>query len=64
MAEFCLNCFNKISDTNLTEIDVICDLDFCENCKENKPCVIRIRTYKEQKLLKIIEKIKFLLKNR
>lgn len=48
MAEFCLECVNKLfSDEVLTEKDVIMSEDFCEGCGEWKPCVILI---KEKKL--------------
>jgi len=34
MAEFCLDCWNKLNDTNLTEKEVVLskDLDTCEGC--------------------------------
>ena len=47
MAEFCLNCVNKIFDKNLTEDDVILAEDFCEECMQVKPCVMRVRTNKK-----------------
>ncbi len=45
MAEFCLNCWNKINDINLSEKDVIIskDLDLCEGCAELKPVIIRYK---------------------
>lgn len=42
MAEFCLECLNEISKTNLTEEDVYTEFDYCERCGKNCPCVIRI----------------------
>lgn len=44
MAEICLDCFNKyFEDIKLTEKDVITDIEFCEECGELKPCIIRIK---------------------
>ena len=42
MAEFCLDCFNKISKTNYTERDFILsdELDLCEECGEWKQVII------------------------
>ena len=42
MAEFCLDCYNKLNGTNYRECDVTLDedLDLCEGCGEWKPCVI------------------------
>ncbi len=42
LAEFCLECLNKISRTNYTEKDFIIskDLDFCEECCEYKHVVV------------------------
>ena len=41
MAEFCLDCWNKLNQQNLTEKDVHIskDLDFCEGCAAWKPVV-------------------------
>lgn len=50
MAYFCLKCFNKIEGTNFTYDDVDCDLDICENCKENKPCVAIIKNIESETL--------------
>ncbi len=44
MAEFCLDCQNKLDRTHLTEADVILDYDLCEGCGQYAPCVIRYRT--------------------
>jgi len=44
MAEFCLDCLNKLDGTNLTEEDVILEDDFCEECGRYVPCVVRYRT--------------------
>lgn len=42
MAEFCLECFNRLNDTKLTEKDVLLEDDLCEGCGIVKPCVIAI----------------------
>ena len=42
MAEFCLDCFNRLNDTKLTDKDVVLEEDFCEGCSQIKPCVIAI----------------------
>ena len=41
MAEFCLNCWNEMNETHLTEEDVILTeyLDLCEGCGEFKQVV-------------------------
>lgn len=43
MAYFCLECFNRIEGKNFSYNDVCCDMDFCESCKKNKPCVVLIK---------------------
>ena len=50
MAEFCLDCWNKMNHTLLTQEDVILseDLDLCEECAEIKAVIIRYRTQKEK----------------
>jgi len=47
MAEFCLDCWNKLNHIHLTEEDVILskDLDLCEGCEEMKQVIIK---YKER----------------
>lgn len=44
MAEYCLNCFNKLVHTGepLKENEVLINYDICENCLKNLPCVIGI----------------------
>ncbi len=44
MAEFCLECLNKMNQMNLSEKDVVLsdDLDLCESCGEMKYVVINI----------------------
>ena len=45
MAEFCLDCFNKLHGTNYTKWDVVLSWgnDFCEECCEFKRTVVVIR---------------------
>jgi len=42
MAEFCLECWNRINDIHLTEKEVVFskDLDLCEGCEKMKPVII------------------------
>ena len=40
MAEFCLECFNKLYGTAISEKSVTLGEDFCEGCGKVKPCVI------------------------
>lgn len=56
MAEFCLDCFNRIEGTHYKEKDVTMEMDFCEGCGEIKPCVIRL--YPESFISKIISRIR------
>lgn len=45
MAEFCLDCLNKLDGTNYTENEVWVDYeewDLCEGCGKIKPCVINL----------------------
>ncbi len=44
MAEFCLDCMNRLSGTHLTEADVILLDDLCEGCGEIVPCVVCYRS--------------------
>ncbi len=48
MAEICLDCLNKLDRTHLTEADVILEEDFCEECGQIVPCVMRYRTAPEK----------------
>lgn len=48
MAYYCLECFNKIEGQNLTYADVECDLDICENCRQNKPCIAIIKNIESE----------------
>ena len=54
MAEFCLDCFNKINGTNDSEDDYIIsdDLELCEGCGQWKHVVVMYRTdYEMEKYL-------------
>lgn len=42
MAEFCLECFNKIHGKNYTKHDVWLETDLCEECGEIKPCIVEL----------------------
>lgn len=42
MAEYCLECFNKVNGTKINENEVITEDDVCEGCGKVKPCVISI----------------------
>ncbi len=44
MAEFCLDCMNKMDGTDYTEADVILETDLCEECGQVVPCVIGFRS--------------------
>ena len=45
MAEFCLDCWNKIMETNDPKRKFILSRkpDFCEECRQWKPVIIRVR---------------------
>jgi len=42
MAEFCLDCWNKLNHTHLTEKDVTLsdEYEYCEGCMEMKTTVV------------------------
>lgn len=40
MAEFCLDCWNRIHGTRFAPRDVKTDLDLCEGCGQQKPVVV------------------------
>ena len=42
MAEFCLDCWNRMNNTNYTEADVTLEEDLCEGCGEVKPCIVAL----------------------
>lgn len=43
MAEFCLDCFNKMNHTHYKKKEIWLTEDFCEGCAEWKPCVVELR---------------------
>ena len=45
MAEFCLECWNRINETSLGKGEVVIskDLDLCEGCGERKPVIVKMR---------------------
>ena len=43
MAEFCLDCYNRLHGTHLTEREVSTEWDLCEGCGSWKPVVISFR---------------------
>jgi len=47
MAEFCLDCWNKINDSRYTIKDFVIsrELDLCEECGEYKQVIVRKRFY-------------------
>ncbi len=47
MAEFCLDCWNKIMETNDPEKKFVLSRkpDFCEECQQWKPVIIRVRKW-------------------
>jgi len=51
MAEFCLECWNKLNKKNLTKKDVHLskEQDFCERCATWKPVIVK---YKERNIFK------------
>ena len=55
MAEFCLDCFNKLNDTKLTSKEVILEDDICEGCSEIKPCVMTIKKSPQTSLKSILK---------
>ena len=55
MAEFCLDCFNQMNDTKLTDKEVILEDDLCEGCGEVKPCVMTIKKSPKTPLKSILE---------
>ena len=40
MAEFCLDCYNKLHHTNYTKWQVIQMYDFCDGCGKRKKTVL------------------------
>ncbi len=58
MAEFCLNCLNELDGTHLTGADVVLAEDFCEECGQIVPCVMRYRTAPENLVWKLFHRRK------
>ncbi len=56
MAEFCLDCLNKLNGTKRTEDDVILQEDFCEECGKLVPCVVRYRLPLEKSFWKLLNR--------
>ncbi len=56
MAEFCLDCFNKLNHTHYTEREVRLEEGLCEGCGEIKPCIVDLRP--KPLLWKLIDKFK------
>jgi len=50
VAEFCLECWNKLNDDNLTKKDVVISkgLDLCEGCGKFKQVIICYKKRKEK----------------
>lgn len=48
MAEFCLDCWNKLNHAHWTERDYVLsrDLDLCEGCGEVRRVIVEERTFK------------------
>ena len=47
MAEFCLDCWNKLNKSNFTEKDYVIsrEPDLCEECGQWKPVIVRARRF-------------------
>jgi hypothetical protein len=45
VAEFCLDCFNKINNTNLkpSDVKISKEKDWCEECQEYKNIIVSVR---------------------
>ena len=44
MVEFCLECYNRLHHTHLTEKDIDgFDMDLCEGCGEVKKTIINVK---------------------
>ena len=58
MAEFCLDCWNKLNDSHLSKKDVNISktLDLCEGCTSLKPVVVgyKRRYYLKRFLITIL----------
>lgn len=47
MAEFCLECWNKLNSSNFTEKEYVIsrEPDLCEECGQWKPVIVRVRRF-------------------
>lgn len=48
MAEFCLECWNRLNGTDYTDAEMVVDydeLDLCEGCGQLRPCIVGQRGY-------------------
>lgn len=53
MAEFCINCINKLitnKNNKLDTTDVITETGLCEGCGKIKPCIIKVKRKYRYKL--------------
>ena len=60
MAEYCLECFNKLCGTHYTKRQVVIDykeLDLCESCGELKPCIVRVRRKPIERIEAILRRV-------
>jgi len=50
MAEFCLPCFNRLNNEQLTDQDIELsdDLELCEGCSEYKVIVLMVKVTKSK----------------
>lgn len=58
MAEFCVDCWNELNDSNNSEKDFILSehLDLCEGCGELKNVIIIEREFTFSEMLKHVSK--------
>ncbi len=58
MAEFCVDCWNELNDSNNSEKDFILSehLDLCEGCGELKNVIIKEREFTFSEMLKHVSK--------
>ena len=52
MAEFCIDCWNKMNGTDYTERDVRTEEDLCEGCGQWKPVIVSFREWSVADALK------------
>ena len=47
MAEFCLDCWNKLNNSSFTEREYVLsdEPDLCEECGEWKPVIVTVRRF-------------------